>query len=136
MLITEYFSLLKIVLYQQDKEHKRNPRGKKKLRWLTWKALEHLFFSFYSLKTLITQERTFNHRITFCLIFLCLFFVRYPLRTKSTLFEGSKIIIESISVQLNEMQCLNAIAFLSGWIFCFRPDSHVQMSWKIFQGNR
>jgi len=56
MATTQDLFLFKIMLYQQDKAHKRNPR--KKLCWMTWKAMEHLFISFYSLKTLIIQERT------------------------------------------------------------------------------
>lgn len=73
MVITQDLFLLKIMLYQQDKEHKRNPR--KKLSWMTWKAIEHLFISFCSLKTLIIQERTVNRH----LFFLVSFFLHFSL---------------------------------------------------------
>lgn len=70
MLIIQDLFLFKIMLYQQDIEHKRNPR--KKLSWLPWKAMEHLFFSFCFLKTLIIKERIVNLHMTFLSLFpLC-----------------------------------------------------------------
>lgn len=69
--------------------------------------------SFYSLKTTIIMERSFNHHII-SFVSSSFFLVRYTIRGKSTFLSGTKIIIETISGQLNELQCLKGIFFLSG----------------------
>lgn len=59
MLITEYFSLLKIVLYQQDKEHKRNPRGKKKTQMTDMKSTGTSIFQFLFLENIDHTRKDF-----------------------------------------------------------------------------